>query len=92
MQPFERGFGHILGNALRRILLSSMNGFAPTEVAISGVLHEYSNTFQAACPFRQSEKHRRRLPYIYCGRWRCHLPHRLAPDQSSLRSEAELRS
>ncbi len=38
MQPFERGFGHTLGNALRRILLSSMNGFAPTEVAISGVL------------------------------------------------------
>ena len=35
-------FGHTLGNALRRILLSSMNGFAPTEVAISGVLHEYS--------------------------------------------------
>ena len=30
MQPFERGFGHTLGNALRRILLSSMNGFAPT--------------------------------------------------------------
>ncbi|MDO4696578.1 MAG: DNA-directed RNA polymerase subunit alpha [Neisseria sp.] len=42
MQPFERGFGHTLGNALRRILLSSMNGFAPTEVAIEGVLHEYS--------------------------------------------------
>ncbi|OSI16484.1 DNA-directed RNA polymerase subunit alpha [Neisseria dumasiana] len=42
MQPFERGFGHTLGNALRRILLSSMNGFAPTEVIISGVLHEYS--------------------------------------------------
>ncbi|MDO4997740.1 MAG: DNA-directed RNA polymerase subunit alpha [Neisseria sp.] len=42
MQPFERGFGHTLGNALRRILLSSMNGYAPTEVAISGVLHEYS--------------------------------------------------
>ena len=36
MQPFERGFGHTLGNALRRILLSSMNGFAPTEVSISG--------------------------------------------------------
>ena len=34
MQPFERGFGHTLGNALRRILLSSMNGFAPTEVVI----------------------------------------------------------
>lgn len=42
MQPFERGFGHTLGNALRRILLSSMNGFAPTEVSITNVLHEYS--------------------------------------------------
>ena len=42
MEPFERGFGHTLGNALRRILLSSINGFAPTEVAIEGVLHEYS--------------------------------------------------
>lgn len=42
MQPFERGFGHTLGNALRRILLSSMNGYAPTEVAIANVLHEYS--------------------------------------------------
>lgn len=42
MEPFERGFGHTLGNALRRILLSSMTGFAPTEVSISGVLHEYS--------------------------------------------------
>lgn len=42
MEPFERGFGHTLGNALRRILLSSMNGYAPTEVAIEGVLHEYS--------------------------------------------------
>lgn len=42
MEPFERGFGYTLGNALRRILLSSMNGFAPTEVSIQGVLHEYS--------------------------------------------------
>ena len=42
MEPFERGYGHTLGNALRRILLSSMPGFAPTEVNISGVLHEYS--------------------------------------------------
>jgi len=42
MEPFERGYGHTLGNALRRILLSSMPGFAPTEVSISGVLHEYS--------------------------------------------------
>lgn len=42
MEPFERGFGHTLGNSLRRILLSSMSGFAPTEVSIDGVLHEYS--------------------------------------------------
>ena len=40
MEPFERGFGHTLGNALRRILLSSLPGFAPTEVKIDGVLHE----------------------------------------------------
>lgn len=42
MEPFERGYGHTLGNALRRILLSSMPGYAPTEVKINGVLHEYS--------------------------------------------------
>lgn len=42
MEPFERGFGHTLGNALRRILLSSLEGVAPTEVSIEGVLHEYS--------------------------------------------------
>ena len=42
MEPFERGYGHTLGNALRRILLSSMPGYAATEVKITGVLHEYS--------------------------------------------------
>lgn len=42
MEPFERGYGHTLGNALRRILLSSMTGYAPTEVRIANVLHEYS--------------------------------------------------
>jgi DNA-directed RNA polymerase subunit alpha len=42
MEPFERGYGHTLGNALRRTLLSSMPGYAATEVRISGVLHEYS--------------------------------------------------
>jgi len=42
MEPFERGFGHTLGNALRRILLSSMTGVAVTEVQIDGVVHEYS--------------------------------------------------
>ncbi len=42
MEPFERGYGHTLGNALRRTLLSSMPGYAVTEVKITGVLHEYS--------------------------------------------------
>jgi len=42
IEPFERGFGHTLGNALRRILLSSMPGAAVTEVEIEGVLHEYT--------------------------------------------------
>ena len=42
MEPLERGFGHTLGNALRRILLSSMPGCAITEVQIDGVLHEYT--------------------------------------------------
>ena len=41
-EPLERGFGLTLGNALRRVLLSSMVGYAPTEVTIAGVLHEYS--------------------------------------------------
>ena len=42
LEPFERGYGHTLGNALRRVLLSSMVGYAPTEVTIAGVVHEYS--------------------------------------------------
>ncbi|HKJ08311.1 MAG TPA: DNA-directed RNA polymerase subunit alpha [Gammaproteobacteria bacterium] len=42
IEPLERGFGHTLGNALRRILLSSMPGAAVTGVEIEGVLHEYS--------------------------------------------------
>jgi len=43
LEPFERGYGHTLGNALRRVLLSSMSGYAPTAVKIAGVLHEYSS-------------------------------------------------
>ncbi len=42
LEPLERGFGHTLGNALRRILLSSMPGCAIIEVEIEGVEHEYS--------------------------------------------------
>ena len=43
LEPFERGYGHPLGNALRRVLLSSMVGYSATEVTIAGVLHEYSS-------------------------------------------------
>ncbi len=42
IEPLGRGFGYTLGNALRRVLLSSMSGCAVTEVAIDGVLHEYT--------------------------------------------------
>jgi len=42
LEPLERGFGHTIGNALRRILLSSMPGYDITQVRIEGVLHEYS--------------------------------------------------
>src|SRR6202008_5149122 len=42
LEPMERGFGHTLGNALRRILLSSIPGAAITEAQIEGVVHEYS--------------------------------------------------
>jgi len=41
-EPFERGYGHTIGNSLRRILLSSMEGAAVTSVKISGAPHEYS--------------------------------------------------
>ena len=43
LEPLERGFGHTLGNALRRILLSSMGGCAVVEAEIDGVLHEYTS-------------------------------------------------
>lgn len=43
LEPLERGFGHTLGNALRRILLSSMPGAAIVEAQIDNVLHEYSS-------------------------------------------------
>ena len=42
IEPLERGYGHTLGNALRRVLLSSIPGYAVTEVEIDGVLHEYT--------------------------------------------------
>lgn len=42
MEPFGTGYAHTLGNALRRVLLSSMIGYAPTEAQIAGVVHEYS--------------------------------------------------
>ncbi len=42
-EPLERGFGTTLGNALRRVLLSSLQGAAVTSVQIDGVLHEFSS-------------------------------------------------
>ncbi|MCC7411343.1 MAG: DNA-directed RNA polymerase subunit alpha [Gammaproteobacteria bacterium] len=42
LEPLDRGFGHTLGNALRRVLLSSLSGCAVVEVEIEGVLHEYT--------------------------------------------------
>src|SRR5437868_9300996 len=42
-QPFERGFGTTIGNALRRVLLSSIEGAAVTAVKIDGVLHEFQS-------------------------------------------------
>ncbi len=41
LEPLERGFGHTIGNALRRILLSSIPGYCITEVEIDGILHEF---------------------------------------------------
>ncbi|MDM8569823.1 DNA-directed RNA polymerase subunit alpha, partial [Thiotrichales bacterium HSG1] len=43
LEPLDRGFGYTLGNALRRVLLSSLPGAAVTDVKIDGVLHEYSS-------------------------------------------------
>ncbi|MBN1684509.1 MAG: DNA-directed RNA polymerase subunit alpha [Gammaproteobacteria bacterium] len=43
LEPLERGFGHTMGNALRRILLSAMPGYAVTQVRIKDVLHEFSS-------------------------------------------------
>src|SRR5437773_4749482 len=42
-QPFERGFGTTIGNAMRRVLLSSIEGAAITAVKIDGVLHEFTS-------------------------------------------------
>ena len=42
-QPFERGFGTTIGNAMRRVLLSSIEGAAITAVKIDGILHEFSS-------------------------------------------------
>ena len=43
LEPLERGFGHTLGNALRRIILSSIPGAAVSEAKINGVLHEFGS-------------------------------------------------
>ena len=43
IEPYERGFGHTIGNTYRRILLSSIRGAAITEVTIDNVQHEYES-------------------------------------------------
>ena len=60
VEPLERGFGYTLGNALRRILLSSIPGAAIVECVIDGVLHEYS-TIDITQFFAQSARHDHRL-------------------------------
>ena len=52
LEPLERGFGHTLGNALRRILLSSMPGAAVTDVSIDGISHEYLSLIHISEPTR----------------------------------------
>ena len=41
IEPLERGYGHTLGNAMRRVMMSSIPGYAATEVRIEGIVHEY---------------------------------------------------
>lgn len=57
MEPFERGYGHTLGNALRRVLLSSMVGYAPTEVNHCGVVHDIhpGGVRRRCCPSPEPE-------------------------------------
>ena len=50
LEPLERGFGHTLGNALRRIILSSTPGAAIIEAKIDGVLHDYCLLYTSPSP------------------------------------------
>ena len=45
IEPLERGFGTTIGNSLRRVLLSSLEGTAVTSARIEGITHEYSNSW-----------------------------------------------
>ncbi|BBA84669.1 DNA-directed RNA polymerase subunit alpha [endosymbiont of Euscepes postfasciatus] len=45
LSPLEKGFGHTIGNSMRRILLSSIPGYAITEIEIDNIFHEYSNKY-----------------------------------------------
>lgn len=63
LEPLERGFGHTLGNALRRILLSSLPGAAVVEVEIEGVEHEYSTFRRLAAGHRRALAEPKRIVY-----------------------------
>src|SRR3989442_4670807 len=75
-QPFERGFGTTIGNALRRVLLSSIEGAAITAVKIEGVLHEFTSipgvvedTIDLILNLKRSEEHTSELqsrPHLVC--------------------------
>ena len=64
VQPLERGYGVTIGNAFRRVLLSSLSGTAITAVRVDGVQHEFSTIRDAA------EGSRRQFPYIEVDRAR----------------------
>ena len=68
IEPLDRGFGHTLGNALRRVLLSSMPGCAVVEAEIEGVLHEYTTIEGVQEDHRYSAESERPCNYDACQR------------------------
>ncbi len=65
-EPLERGFGHTLGVALRRILLSSLQGAAITSIKIEGVLHEFSSVPGIRGRNRNRSQYQRTAPQKPC--------------------------
>ena len=74
-EPLERGFGLTLGNALRRVLMSSLQGAAITSVQIDNVLHEFSSRRRRA---RRRDRHRAEPQGRRASRWKSKGPKRLS--------------